>query len=198
VLAREEELAHKKARRWKKGAKIAGALSLCQSVVQTSWVDYNGHMSDAYYLLAFGDGLDAFFRYIGDDDAYRATGHTFFTAETHLNYYREMKAGEPFVIETQVVGCDEKRMHLFHRMLHGRTKDVVATNEIIQLHVDQKAGKVVPMRADLYEALSAVSAAHSKLKKPAELGRVMEVRKPEGARSARHGRRDAAARSRRR
>src|SRR5439155_17984588 len=126
---------------------------------------------------AFGEGLDAFFRFIGDDDDYRAAGNTFFTAETHLNYYRDMKAGEPFVIETQLVGCDEKRMHLFHRMLHGRTKELVASNEIMQLHVDQKAGKVTPMRPDLYEALSAVWAAHRTLKKPAELGRVVRVKK---------------------
>jgi carnitine 3-dehydrogenase len=132
-------------------------------------------MQDAYYLVAFGDGLDAFFRYVGDDEAYRAAGLTFFTAETHLNYYREMKAGEPFTIETQLVGLDEKRMHLFHRMLHGKTGELVATNEIMQLHVDQKAGRVAPMRADIFEALSAVWAAHEKLKIPAELGRVLSV-----------------------
>jgi acyl-CoA thioesterase FadM len=141
-------------------------------------------MQDAYYLVAFGDGLDAFFRFIGDDEAYRASGLTFFTAETHLNYYREMKAGEPFTIETQLVGMDEKRMHLFHRMLHGKTGELVATNEIMQLHVDQKSGKVAPMRADIFEALSAVWAEHKKLKAPAELGRVMNVPKKDKKKTA--------------
>jgi carnitine 3-dehydrogenase len=177
VLAREEERRLKALKRWKKGAKVGGPLALHHGTVMTSWVDYNNHMQDAYYLVAFGDGLDAFFRYIGDDEAYRASGLTFFTAETHLNYYREMKAGEPFTIETQLVGLDEKRMHLFHRMLHGKTGELVATNEIMQLHVDQKAGKVSPMRADIFEALSAVWAEHKKLKAPAELGRVMKVPK---------------------
>ncbi|MGE0237490.1 MAG: 3-hydroxyacyl-CoA dehydrogenase NAD-binding domain-containing protein [Parvibaculaceae bacterium] len=177
VLAREEERRLKALKRWKAGAKVEAPLPLHQGTVMTSWVDYNSHMQDAYYLVAFGDALDAFFRYIGDDDAYRATGLTFFTAETHLNYYREMKAGEPFRIETQLVGFDEKRMHLFHRMLHGKTGELVATNEIMQLHVDQKAGKVTPMRADIFAALSAVWAAHGKLETPAELGRVMSVPK---------------------
>jgi carnitine 3-dehydrogenase len=177
VLAREEERRLKALKRWKTGAKIDGALNLHHGTVMTSWVDYNNHMQDAYYLVAFGDGLDAFFRYVGDDESYRALGLTFFTAETHLNYYREMKAGEPFTIETQLVGLDEKRMHLFHRMVHGKTGELIATNEIMQLHVDQKAGKVVPMRADIFAALSAVWAAHRKLKAPAELGRVMSVPK---------------------
>ena len=177
VLAREEERRLKALRRWKKGARIDGPLALHHGTVMTSWVDYNRHMQDAYYLVAFGDALDAFFRYVGDDEAYRASGLTFFTAETHLNYYREMKAGEPFTVETQLVGLDEKRMHLFHRMLHGKTGELVATNEIMQLHVDQKAGKVAPMRADIFEALSAVWDVHKKLKAPAELGRVMGVPK---------------------
>ncbi len=144
VLAREEERRRKALKRWKKGAKIDGALALHHGTVMSSWVDYNGHMRMPIISSLSATALDAFFRYIGDDEAYRATGHTFFTAETHLNYYREMKAGEPFTIETQLVGCDEKRMHLFHRMLHGKTGELVATNEIMQLHVDQKAGKVVP------------------------------------------------------
>ena len=83
-------------------------LDVYSGVVLPKWIDYNGHMTDAAYLYAFGDGLDAFFRYMGDDEAYRATGNTFYTVETHLNYYQELKLGERFRIETQVVGCDPK------------------------------------------------------------------------------------------
>jgi carnitine 3-dehydrogenase len=177
VLARDEAKQGTKARHWKKSDKLDGPVKLHKGEVLSAWLDYNGHMTDAAYLIAFGDGLDAFFRYIGDDEAYRATGNTFFTAETHINYYKEMKLGETFSIETQVLGCDEKRMHLFHRMYHGKTKELVATNEIMQLHVNQKAGKVIPMRSDLYDALSAIGKAHKKLKMPKEMGSVMKVKR---------------------
>ncbi len=177
VLARDEASQGKKAKRWKKSDKLDGPLKLHKSEVISAWLDYNGHMTDAAYLIAFGDGLDAFFRYIGDDEAYRASGNTFFTAETHVNYYREMKLGEKFWIETQVLGCDEKRMHLFHRMYHAKRRDLVATNEIMQLHVNQEAKKVAPMGKDLFVALSAVAKAHKKLKKPKEMGSVMQVKK---------------------
>ncbi len=177
VLARDEAKAGAKAKRWKKGTKIDGPVKLFKGEVLSAWLDYNGHMTDAAYLTAFGDGLDAFFRFIGDDEAYRAAGNTFFTAETHINYYREMKVGEPFWIETQVMGCDEKRMHLFHRMYHSKTKELVATNEIMQLHVNQKEGKVAPMGSALFEALSAVWKAQKKLKKPKELGSIIQVKK---------------------
>ena len=177
VLARDEAKLGKMAKRWKKSAKIEGPVKLHKGEVLSAWLDYNGHMTDAAYLIAFGDALDAFFRYIGDDEAYRASGNTFFTAETHINYYREMKLGEAFRIETQVLGYDEKRMHLFHCMYHGKTKELVATNEIMQLHVNQKEGKVSPMSGELFTALSAVGKAHRKLKKPREMGSVMQVKR---------------------
>jgi carnitine 3-dehydrogenase len=177
VLAREEMKSASKARRWTKSEEITGPLHLWDGEVLTQWLDYNGHMTDAAYLTAFGDGLDAFFRFIGDDEAYRATGNTFFTAETHLHYVREMKPGEAFRITTQVLGCDEKRMHLFHRMYHGETGELVATNEIMQLHVNQKEGKVCPMAPSLFEALSAVWTAHQKLERPAQQGSVMQVKR---------------------
>jgi carnitine 3-dehydrogenase len=177
VLAREEAARGTKARRWSKSDDVSKPLPLYSGEVLSQWLDYNGHMNDADYLTAFGEGLDAFFRYIGDDESYRATGHTFFTAETHLTYHREMKLGEPFRIETQVLGADEKRMHLFHRMIHGTTGELVATNEIMQLHVNQKEQKVCPMRGDLFEALSAVWSAHSKLPAPEQKGRVIGVKR---------------------
>ena len=177
VLAREEERIYgeRAFKRWKKGAKVASPLKLHRGEVQPGWVDYNGHMSDAFYLWAFGEATDALFRYVGDDEDYRAAGLTFFTAETHVNYFREMRSGEPMRFETQLVGLDPKRMHVFHRMIHGRTGDLVATNEIMLLHVDTKTRRTAPMRADVHPALEAVWKEHKKLSKPRELGRTMKV-----------------------
>jgi carnitine 3-dehydrogenase len=175
VLERDEKRARPVAVRWSSGAEVAAPLCLHSGEVPGEWLDYNGHMTDAAYLVAFGDGLDALFRFIGDDEGYRATGNTFFTVETHLNYYRELKAGERFRLTTQVVGCDAKRIHLFHRMYHEGSGELVAVNEIMQLHVNRHEGKVVPMGADLLTAISAVRDAHRALGTPAELGRTMQI-----------------------
>ena len=178
VLAREEKKALDTFRRWQPGDDVSKPLHLWDGEVTTAWLDYNGHMTDAAYLYAFGDGLDAFFRYMGDDEAYRATGNTFYTVETHLNYYQELKLGERFRIETQVVGCDPKRMHLFHRMYHAETGVLVATNEIMQVHVFQgEEVKTVPMSDTIYTPLSTIWAEHQKLEKPAQQGSVMQVRR---------------------
>ena len=52
-------------------------LELHREPVRPEWIDYNGHMKLAYYLLAFDHACDAFLDYIGMDEAYRArTGGT--------------------------------------------------------------------------------------------------------------------------
>ena len=89
VLAREEEAAAPSAKRWKKADKLDGPVTLHKGDSPLFLARLQRpHDRMPHYLIAFGDGLDAFFRYIGDDEAYRATGNTFFTAETHLNYYQ--------------------------------------------------------------------------------------------------------------
>ena len=62
-------------------------LSLYKSEVHSDWIDYNGHMSESFYLYAFGDASDALFRYIGINEEYRSKGKSFYTVETHINYY---------------------------------------------------------------------------------------------------------------
>ena len=53
--------------------------------VPPEWIDYNGHMMDAYYFLAFTEATEAFLDHVGLGAAYRArTGSGIYTAEGHL------------------------------------------------------------------------------------------------------------------
>ena len=53
--------------------------------VPQEWIDYNGHMMDAYYFLAFTEATEAFLDHVGLGAAYRArTGSGIYTAEGHL------------------------------------------------------------------------------------------------------------------
>lgn len=60
-------------------------LDLRQGVVRPEWLDDNGHMNVAYYVLAFDHACDDFLDTIGMTDAYRArSGGTTFAAELHI------------------------------------------------------------------------------------------------------------------
>ncbi len=155
---------------------VEAPLNLYQAEVLPAWVDYNGHMSDAFYLWAFGLAGDEFFKAIGVDDSYRADGHSFYTAETHLNYFKEMHQGDALRVETHLIGFDEKRVHLFHRMFDAENR-LAATNETMLLNVATGPAKAAPMPQPLLAQLERIWASHHALPKPEQLGRVMQVKK---------------------
>ena len=170
-----------RAQPWDPGAAIPAPLVLHRTTVPPAWVDYNGHMSESCFLLAFGDSADAFFRYVGIDEAYRAAGHSLFTAETHLHHHGEAVEGDLLRLELRVLDADRKRVHLFHEMHRQRTGALLATAEQLLLHVDTVAGRVVPLPDRLADRLAAIRAAHLGLPRPAGVGHVMGIPHRTGA-----------------
>lgn len=164
-------------RPWDPDALVEAPLRLLRCAVLPAWVDYNRHMSESCYLLVFGDGADAFFRYVGIDEAYRAGGHSLYTVETHLHHRREVAESEPLALSLQVLDHDEKRVHVFHEMTHGDTGVLLASAEQMLVHVDGRRGVSCPMPTDLQDRLSAVRAAHAALPRPAVVGRPMGIRR---------------------
>ena len=155
---------------------IAAPLALYRETVRPEWIDYNGHMNVAYYVLAFDHATDAFFDFLGLDEAYR-TGRncSTFAVESHITYVRELHAGDPMRFATQLVAFDEKRLHYFHHMYHGEDGFLAATAELLSLHVDMGCRRVSAMPAALLDRLAAVQAEHAGLPLPSQLGHVIRV-----------------------
>lgn len=161
---------------WDPNADIAAPLTVHRTPVRAEWVDYNAHMSESSYLLVIGDNSDAFFRYLGIGEEYRATGHSLFTVETHLCNLREVAQDEPIELSLQLLDHDAKRLHVFHVMRHGRTGKTLATAEQLILHVDTDAGRATPMPTYLRERVAAIAEAHAALATPEAVGRPMGIR----------------------
>jgi acyl-CoA thioester hydrolase len=157
---------------WDDSAPIDAPLRLHDATVVEAWCDYNGHMSESSYLLVVGDNADAFFRYFGIDEDYRASGGSLYTAETHLHHLRELSEGDQITFTLQVLGVDQKRVHMVHEILNA-DGEVVATAEQMLLHVDMEAGKVAPLPEQLYTRLKAIASAHATLPVPDYVGHVM-------------------------
>ena len=156
---------------------IPAPLNLSHPVVPQEWVDYNGHMSESCYLLAFGDQSDAFFRFIGIDEDYRAGGHSLFTVQTMIFNLAEAHLGDRLSLSLQLIDADGKRLHIFHTMRNAETGTLLATGEQMLVHVDMAAGRSVPMPADLNARVRAVLAAHAELPAPPQAGRNIAIRR---------------------
>jgi carnitine 3-dehydrogenase len=163
-----------KAAAWVPGRPVPAPLRLHETVVPPEWADYNGHMSESCYLLVFGDGADAFFRFFGVDENYRAAGRSLFTAETHLRHLREARAGDRLRLTLHVLGVDAKRLHIAAEMLDD-SGQVVSTAEQLLLHVDTGAGRAAPFPSEIFERLAEIRAAHAALPVPDYVGRVIKI-----------------------
>jgi carnitine 3-dehydrogenase len=142
-------------------------LRLVETCVRPEWVDYNGHMTDSRYLQVFGDATDALFRAVGVDDAYRESGRAFYTVETHVTHSAEAMALEPLYVTTQVLGLDDKRVHLLHNLFRRRDERLVASAEQLYLHVNRSAAKAAPMDGAVHARLQKIHAAHARIEPPA-------------------------------
>ncbi|MBT4077480.1 MAG: carnitine 3-dehydrogenase [Gammaproteobacteria bacterium] len=143
--------------------------------VPQSWTDYNGHMNETNYLESSSQVTDAFMELIGADANYIASGYSYFTAETHIRYLAEVKAGENISITTQVLTGEGKKMKLFHRIF-ATNGDMVATCETLQLHMDLKARCTSLPSAAVAEKLNFYAKAHSEMSSPEGSGRYVGQR----------------------
>ena len=150
------------------------ALTTYTTNILPDWVDYNGHLRDAFYLLIFSYATDALMDTLGlDSDHREASSHSLFTLELHLNYLHEVKLGAEVEVHTQLIAHDNKRLHLYHSLhLVGEEREL-AGNEQMLLHVDLAGPRSAPFSEGVAQRLTAISTEHSDLPRPALLGRVI-------------------------
>ena len=107
-----------------------------ETTVRPDWIDYNGHMRDSYFGLVFSLAVDALQDEVGFDAAYRdATGCTIYLLEDHKVFLKEVKEGATVRVETRVLGCDAKRVHLHMQMFDDGV--LASVGEFMELHVAQ-------------------------------------------------------------
>ncbi len=155
---------------------LSKPLRLHETRVEPGWVDFNNHMTESRYLQVFGDATEALFRVIGVDQAYHQAGHNYYAVETHLRHIREVEGGASVHVTTQILGADEKRIHLFHSLYRSDDGTLLATAEQMQLHVDTHASRAASAAPDVLACVQRIAAAHGGLERPAGSGRSISLR----------------------
>lgn len=146
--------------------------------VKEDWLDYNGHLNMAYYNVLFDTALDEALERLGLGADYLKTRNaSYFTAEAHVCYLRELGSGMPVTGTVQLVDFDAKRAHFYQELHHAEEGWLSATSEQLSLHVDMGARKVCPWPEDILANLTALFKAQSSLPRPERAGRKIEIRK---------------------
>ncbi|HKS89205.1 MAG TPA: thioesterase family protein [Stellaceae bacterium] len=143
-----------------------------RGTVQPEWIDYNGHMNLAYYTVLFDGSTDLLFDELGLGLDYRRDRQLgTFVAETHNLYERELLVGAEVSVATQILGADDKRLHLGHEMFAVDGGGRAATQELMFLHVDLARRRVCPFPDELRRRVAAWASAHAALARPQWAGR---------------------------
>ncbi|MGO4572434.1 thioesterase family protein [Microvirga sp. 2TAF3] len=144
--------------------------------VQPAWIDYNGHMNMAYYHVLFDRAVEEAFGLVGlGQDYLEERNASYFVAETHTLYQRELTMHDAARVTLQLIDFDEKRLHFYMEIRHATEGWLSATSEGLCLHVDMETRKVSPFPDDIQLNLTVMKAAHARLAKPRALGRVMGI-----------------------
>jgi acyl-CoA thioester hydrolase len=160
---------------------VVDCLPLVHHTVRPEWIDYNGHMSEAFYVLVFGYATDAMMIETGLHAGYReSTGCSLYTVEAHIRYLNDVPEGARLAVRTRVLGADAKKLRFAHELfvvadphptegVEGTESakgiedpspatlpteaEPVATTELLALHVDQQAGRAAPFPQRIRERL---------------------------------------------
>ena len=147
--------------------------------VLPEWIDINGHMNVAYYVLAFDLGIDGLWGEFGITDEHIQSNHSStFAVESHVIYRRELKEDDRFIVTAQILAYDQKRIHQFQRMYHAQDGFLAATAEWMSLHVNMKTRRVAPWPDKILENINRVALSQGNWSYPSDAGRVMRVAEP--------------------
>ncbi len=154
-------------------------IELVRGNVLPEWIDINNHMNVAFYVLVFDQGVDSLWHHFGLTDEYiRTHGGSTFAVEAHVTWQREISEADPYVVTSQILAYDEKRIHQFMRMYHADEHYLSATAEWMNLHVDLKVRRVAPWPDEIRELIAKFVAEQGAQPWPDEAGKKMNIDTP--------------------
>ena len=122
--------------------------------VTKDWVDYNGHMNMAYYVLIFDQAWEvALEKFKMGESAAKSEQRSTMVVETNTKYINEVKENEEVNINLIYFDHDKKRLHLKMEMNEKKTNKLSASMEWISLYIDLGKRKVTEFELDKIELM---------------------------------------------
>ena len=181
ALRANEQAAGATLARWERdliGSAGARELVPQERLIPAEWIDYNGHVTESRYLELAADATDVLLAHLGLGPEYIESTGSYYTVETHICHIGQLRAGDHVTVATQVLGGDERRLHVFHEITARDADGPAATAEHLLLHVDAASGRVGRAHGEVRERALALINAHAELPRPAQAGRRIDAVPP--------------------
>jgi acyl-CoA thioester hydrolase len=112
--------------------------------------DHVGHMNVMWYVGKFDEATWNLFLQVGITPAYlREHRRGMAAVDQHIEYKRELKAGDVVMIRSEVLELEGKKIRFRHEMRNEETGEVAAVTTLLGVHMDTQARKACPFPAEL-------------------------------------------------
>jgi betainyl-CoA thioesterase len=152
-------------------------MQIYRTELAPEWMDYNGHLRDAFYGLIVSYASDALMDRLGMDAAYRERTHnTLYTLEMHTHFFHEVKQSDSVFVNVRILGADQKRIHAAFDIVRDSDAVVAASIELMLLHVHQGATPAsAPFPPEIASAVTRLAAATASAQEVGPGSRRMEL-----------------------
>lgn len=114
--------------------------------------DHMGHMNVMWYVGKFDEASWQLLSNLGmTRSRFSKEGIGVVAVEQHIDYKRELHAGDLVTIRSAVLEVREKSIRLTHEMSNDETGELAAATVIVGVHIDATLRKASPLPSDVRE-----------------------------------------------
>jgi len=128
-----------------------------QGAVYPWHCDHMGHMNVMWYVGKFDEATWQLFARLGITPKFMSDQQRAMVAvEQHIEYKRELMAGDIVTVRSTVVEIRDKVLRFSHVMTNSVTGEVAATTVLTAVHLDAVARKAASFPAEIRERAAAM------------------------------------------
>src|SRR5438874_3367277 len=119
--------------------------------------DHMGHMNVMWYVGKFDEATWQILAAMGASPSrLRTEGFGLVAVEQHIEYKRELHAGDLLTIRSSVLEAKEKSVRFTHQMTNDETGEVAATMLVIGVCIDTIARSARDLPRDILERIASL------------------------------------------
>lgn len=112
--------------------------------------DHMGHMNVMWYTGKFDEASWQLLAMLGlHPSRFAQDGTAMAAVEQHLQYKRELHAGDAVTIQSALLEVKDKSIHMLHKMVHDASGEVASTTVVIGVHIDARIRKAIRLPEDV-------------------------------------------------
>jgi acyl-CoA thioester hydrolase len=114
--------------------------------------DHMGHMNVMWYVGKFDEASWQLLSTLGlTASRFRREGIRVAAVDQHIEYKRELHAGDVVTIRSTVLAVTEKSIRIAHEMRDDETGEIAAVTILVGVHLDTASRQARPLPSDVRE-----------------------------------------------